>query len=109
VLEMTPIYDALRSASQHAADADADHATDAPATDADHATDAVPATDGPATDGPATDADHATDAGPRAELYLVPPTPDPTRPGAAPSEPAAFPMRVLSTPRTPPWQAGLQP
>jgi hypothetical protein len=44
----------------------------------------------------------------RPELRLVqPPAPTPT--AAAPSEPATFPARVLSTTRTQPWKAGLLP
>jgi hypothetical protein len=58
--------------------------------------------------------EHATDvvSGPRSDLRLVPsaaPAPDATLRPPAPAVPTPFPVRVLSTPRTPPWRAGLLP
>jgi hypothetical protein len=79
---MTPIYDALRATALGSTPA--------------HATDAVSS---PPAEG-------------RPDLRLVPPTPPaPTatlRP-PAPAVPIPFPVRVLSTRRTPPWRAGLLP
>jgi hypothetical protein len=79
---MTPIYDALR-------------ATALPSTPA-HVADAVST---PPAEG-------------RPDLRLVPPgapAPDAALRPPAPVVPTPFPVRVLSTRRTPPWRAGLQP
>ena len=77
---MTPIYDALR-------------ATALPSTPA-HVADAV----------------SNLPAEGRPDLRLVPPAaPDVTLRPPAPVVPTPFPVRVLSTRRTPPWRAGLQP
>jgi hypothetical protein len=79
---MTPIYDALR-------------ATPLDSTPA-HAIDAVSS---PPAEG-------------RPDLRLVPPAlpaPDATLRRPAPAVPTPFPVRVLSTRRTPPWRAGLLP
>jgi hypothetical protein len=79
---MTPIYDALRATALASAPA--------------HAADAVSS---PPAEG-------------RPDLRLVPPvapTPDATLRPPAPPVPSPFPVRVLSTRRTPPWRAGLLP
>lgn len=79
---MTPIYDALRATAIGSTPA--------------HAADAVSS---PPAEG-------------RPDLRLVPPVPpatDATRRRPTPAIPTPFPVRVLSTRRTPPWRAGLLP
>jgi hypothetical protein len=79
---MTPIYDALRATAL------------------------------PSTPGHADDAVSSLPTEGRPDLRLVPPAapaPDATLRPAAPTVPIPFPVRVLSTGRTPPWRAGLLP
>ena len=65
--------------------------------------DALRATALPSTPAHVADAVSNLPAEGRPDLRLVPP-------GApAPVVPTPFPVRVLSTRRTPPWRAGLQP
>jgi len=76
---MTPIYDALRAAPHRSTEANG------------------------------TDTRSAPQAADRTAVRLtLVPIPAPA-PATAPSTPATFPVRVLSTPRTPPWRADLLP